>query len=91
MVFIAADSLGKQQLWIRALDSDRPQDVAVRVIPLKNVSAQDLVKEIGPLYQKLTAKSPTICSYQGVAGWPFIWAWIWASSRSSLAKRASNC
>src|SRR5205814_3686724 len=44
---------------IRALDSDRPQDVAVRVIALKNVSAQDLVKEIGPLYQKLTAKSPT--------------------------------
>ena len=44
---------------IRALDSDRPQDVAVRVIPLKNVSAQDLVKEIGPLYQKLTSKSPT--------------------------------
>ncbi len=42
-----------------ALDSDKPQDVAVRVIPLKNVSAQDLVKEMSPLYQKLTSKSTT--------------------------------
>jgi type II secretion system protein D len=41
---------------IEALDSDRPQDVSVRVIPLKNVSAQDLVKEVGPLYQKLSNK-----------------------------------
>ena len=42
---------------INALDTDKPGDVAVRMIPLKNVSAQDLVKEIGPLYQKLTSKS----------------------------------
>jgi len=43
---------------IDALDSDRPQDVSVRVIPLKNVSAQDLVKEVGPLYHKLSNKAP---------------------------------
>jgi type II secretion system protein D len=43
---------------INVLDSDKPQDVAVRVIPLKNVSAQDLVKEIAPLYTKMSGKSP---------------------------------
>lgn len=41
---------------IEALDSDKPLDIAVRVIPLKNVSAQDLVKEVGPLYQKMSNK-----------------------------------
>jgi len=43
---------------IGALDADNPMDIAVRVIPLKNVNAQDLVKEVAPLYQKLTGKSP---------------------------------
>ena len=42
---------------IGALDTDQPGDVAVRMIPLKHVSAQELVKEISPLYQKLTSKS----------------------------------
>ena len=42
---------------IRALDTDKPEDVTVRVINLKNVSASDLVKEIGPLYQKKNGKS----------------------------------
>jgi type II secretion system protein D len=41
---------------IAALDSDKPQDVSLRVIPLKNVSAQDLVKEVSPLYQKMSGK-----------------------------------
>jgi len=41
---------------ISVLDSDKPQDVSVRVIPLKNVSALDLVKEVGPLYQKMSNK-----------------------------------
>jgi len=41
---------------ILALDSDKPQDVSVRVIPLKHVSAQDLMKEVGPLYQKMSNK-----------------------------------
>jgi type II secretion system protein D len=43
---------------IDALDTDKPEDVAVRVIALKHVSAADLMKEIGPLYEKNNAKSP---------------------------------
>ena len=39
------------------LDTDKPQDVAVRVISLKNVNAADLVKEIGPLYQRSGGRS----------------------------------
>lgn len=42
---------------IKNLDSDRPGDLAVRVIALKNVTAQELVKEVGPLYQKMSGKS----------------------------------
>jgi type II secretion system protein D len=42
---------------IAALDTDKPEDVTVRVIKLKNVSAADLMKEIGPLYQKQNSKS----------------------------------
>ncbi len=42
---------------ISALDTDKPEDVTVRVIQLKNVSAEDLMKEIGPLYDKKNAKS----------------------------------
>ncbi|HEX9047173.1 MAG TPA: secretin N-terminal domain-containing protein [Verrucomicrobiae bacterium] len=43
---------------IAAIDTENAQDVTVRVIPLKNVSATDLMKEIGPLYQKQNNKSP---------------------------------
>ncbi len=42
---------------IDALDSDHPQDVAVRVIPLKHIAADELAKEIGPLYEKMTGTS----------------------------------
>jgi type II secretion system protein D len=42
---------------IEVLDTEKPQDVALRVIPLKNVTAEDLVKEIGPLYEKMSGKS----------------------------------
>jgi type II secretion system protein D len=42
---------------IEALDTDKPEDVAVRVMPLKNVSASQLAKSIGPLYQKMSGKS----------------------------------
>lgn len=42
---------------IAALDTDKPEDVAVRVISLKNVNAAALAKEIGPLYQKSGGKS----------------------------------
>ena len=41
---------------IDALDSDHPQDVAVRVIPLKHIAADQLAREIAPLYEKMTGK-----------------------------------
>jgi len=51
------DNLRVATELINALDTDRPQDVAVRIIPLKHMSAQDLAKELAPLYQKMNAKS----------------------------------
>lgn len=42
---------------IKALDSQHPQDVAVRVIPLKHIAADELSKEIAPLYEKMTGQS----------------------------------
>ncbi len=42
---------------IAALDTDKPVDLAVRVLPLKHVNAQDLVKDVGPLYQKVSGKA----------------------------------
>jgi general secretion pathway protein D len=42
---------------IKSLDTDKRGDQSVRVIALKHVSAQDLVREIAPLYQKLSGKS----------------------------------
>jgi general secretion pathway protein D len=42
---------------IAALDSEKPEDVTVRVIALKNVQAADLMKEIEPLYQKKNGKA----------------------------------
>jgi len=35
---------------ISALDTDKPQDLMVRVISLKNANAQDLAKELEPFY-----------------------------------------
>jgi len=43
---------------ISILDTDKPQDVALRVIPLKHMNAADLAKELGPLYQKIGGRSP---------------------------------
>jgi general secretion pathway protein D len=42
---------------VELLDTEKPQDVAIRVIPLKNVNADDLVRDIQPLYQKLSGRS----------------------------------
>lgn len=39
------------------LDTEKPQDVSIRIISLKNVSAEDLVRDIGPLYTKMGGKS----------------------------------
>ena len=50
------DNIAMAANFIKAMDNDRPPDVAVRVLPLKHVSAQDLAREIGPLYQKLSGK-----------------------------------
>ena len=43
---------------INILDTGKTEDVALRVIPLKNVNAADLAKELGPLYQKTGGRSP---------------------------------
>jgi general secretion pathway protein D len=45
------------QKLITTLDTAKPQDVTVRVLPLKNASAEELVRELGPLYQKMGGKS----------------------------------
>lgn len=42
---------------LETLDIEKPQDVGIRVLPLKNVSAEDLVRDLGPLYQKMSGKS----------------------------------
>jgi type II secretion system protein D len=42
---------------IAALDTDHPEDVAVRVLPLKHMGATDLAKELAPLYQKMNNKN----------------------------------
>lgn len=52
------DNLRVATELIAALDTDRPQDVAVRILPLKHMSAIDLAKELSPLYQKMSGKSP---------------------------------
>lgn len=43
---------------LEILDTEKPQDFTIRVLPLKNVSAEDLVREMQPLLQKMTGKSP---------------------------------
>ena len=50
------DNIRAAGALIDALDTDKPQDVTVRVIALKNVSAADLMKELGPLYEKGNGK-----------------------------------
>jgi len=42
---------------IKLLDTEKPQDVSIRVLQLKHVNADDLVKDLAPLYQKLSGKS----------------------------------
>ena len=45
------------QRLINLLDTEKPQDVSIRVLSLKNVSAEDLVRDLGPLYLKMSGKS----------------------------------
>ena len=42
---------------IAALDANRPEDVTIRVIPLKHMSAGDLAKELAPIYEKMVGKN----------------------------------
>ena len=50
------DNLTAAAKLIGALDVEKNEDVIVRAINLKNVDAQDLAKQIEPLYQKLTGR-----------------------------------
>ena len=54
-----SDSVALVADMINLLDTDQPGDLSVRIIPLKNVSARDLVKEIAPVYQKGNGKAPS--------------------------------
>lgn len=51
------DRLDEVEGLIESLDTEKPADVAVRVLPLKHVSATDLVREIAPLYQRMSGDS----------------------------------
>lgn len=44
---------------LEILDVEKTKDVTVRVLPLQNVSAEDLVREISPLFQKMSGKGET--------------------------------
>ena len=52
------DNLSAATSLIAALDVAKNEDVLVRVIKLQSVNAQDLAKQIKPLYDKLTSKQP---------------------------------
>ncbi|MGC9940729.1 MAG: secretin N-terminal domain-containing protein [Verrucomicrobiota bacterium] len=42
---------------IDALDNDHSEDVAVRIIPLKHIAADELAKEMAPIYEKMGGKA----------------------------------
>jgi type II secretion system protein D len=44
--------LAEFERLLLVLDAEKTADVTVRVLPLKNIQAVDLVKDIGPLYQR---------------------------------------
>lgn len=54
-----SDNVSLAADMIKLLDTDQPGDLSVRIIQLKNVSARDLVKEIAPVYQKISGKNPS--------------------------------
>ena len=57
VVFAPKSRLAEVQRLVEVLDTEKPEDVAVRMIPLKHLTATDLVKEIAPLYQKMGGRS----------------------------------
>ncbi|HTV42617.1 MAG TPA: secretin N-terminal domain-containing protein [Candidatus Sulfotelmatobacter sp.] len=42
---------------IGALDANRPEDVTIRILPLKHMSATELAKELAPIYEKITGNN----------------------------------
>ena len=57
IVSAAKSRLPEVERLVEILDTEKPEDVSVRVIPLKNVTAVDLVKELEPLYQRMAGKT----------------------------------
>ncbi len=58
IVSAAKAKLPEIQRLIDILDVQKPQDVSVRVVSLKHVGATDLAKELSPLYQRMSGRSP---------------------------------
>lgn len=58
IVSCAKAKLPEVERLLDILDTDKPEDMAVRTIPLKNVKAQELVREIVPLYRSMPKKGP---------------------------------
>jgi len=57
IVSAAKSRLPEVERLVEILDVEKPEDVCVRIIPLKNVTAVDLVKEVAPIYQRLAGKT----------------------------------
>ena len=53
----AKSRLPEVERLVEILDVEKPEDVSVRVIPLRNVTAVDLVRELAPLYQRMAGKT----------------------------------
>ena len=58
IVSTAKSKLPEVHRLLDILDTDKSEDVTIRTIALKNVKAQELVKEIAPVYQRLPKKGP---------------------------------
>ena len=51
------DRIAEIKRLVDVLDSEKPTDVSVRVIPLNHVDSEELMREIAPLYEKLSGSS----------------------------------
>jgi type II secretion system protein D len=52
-----AGRMAEVKAFVESLDTPKPVDVAVRVLPLAHVNARDLVQEIAPMYQRLRGEA----------------------------------
>lgn len=57
IVSAAKGRLTEIQRLIDLIDTEQGQDVTLRILPLRNVGATDLARELAPLYQKMGGKS----------------------------------